>query len=397
MDSERSTHLTFSGTYEILTSLQPAAIAVLRIHGVAVTDFLARHVRTSRPLAPNCPAAGSVLRGQLLDARGEMLDDILISVHAPGPHWDLRLHLHGSPWLLRDCAALLETCGLVERHAPVDLWPCRDALEAEAYSLLPKMLTLRGAQWLPRQAARLRGALDDLLEETSLPKAQAVCRDLVAGPRVVDWFTQPLRVAIVGPPNSGKSTLVNTLADQTVSLVSPQAGTTRDWVEVPGLIRGFPVTWLDTAGLKRGGDELEAAAIARTAAVMRTAGAVVVVLDSALPAAAIRNEFLQSHHDIEPACVVMNKADLGRDTIARELLPRHWQANVISISTVQGTGLDAFGECLTEALGRSDDLLERPGAFTARQLCLLKQASEAPDRPALSDAIRVCLHQTPES
>ena len=82
-------------------------------------------------------------------------------------------------------------------------------------------------------------------------------------------------VAIVGPVNAGKSTLLNTLAQRDVAMVSPIAGTTRDVVEVRVALGGVPVTVVDTAGLRPTDDPLEAEGIRRGAA--RAAAAEIVV------------------------------------------------------------------------------------------------------------------------
>lgn len=377
----------------MLTSPGPAAIAVIRICGPAVAGFLERHVRTSRGLAAGAPASGEVVRGQLIEAAGAALDDILVSVHAHPPAWDLRLHLHGSPWLVRHCAALLRKSGFVQRDAATTtLWPSRDMLEAEAWALLPRMLTLRGARWLLQQVSRLRTELNVLLDTTSLETARGTCRTLAAGLAVVEWFSRPARVALIGPPNAGKSTLANALADQTASLVSAVPGTTRDWVDVPGQLHGFPVLWLDTAGLRRSADLLEAESMARTRQVMQNADAVVVVLDAAGEAAPLREAFIRAYGDMEAACVALNKADLpGCAKAVPESVSASWEQRTVVVSAAERTGLEALGRRLLNALGREEAHVERPGAFTERQAGLLEAGAAAPDRVRLSDAARACL------
>src|SRR3546814_747258 len=67
-----------------------------------------------------------------------------------------------------------------------------------------------------------------------------------------------IRVVLAGPPNAGKSTLLNALAGRDVAIVSPIAGTTRDRIETPVAINGVPFLFIDTAGLReKGGDEIE--------------------------------------------------------------------------------------------------------------------------------------------
>jgi tRNA modification GTPase len=380
-------------TLELLTNPGPAAIAVVRLCGSAVARFLQRYIRTGRAPAAEEWKPGDVWRAELIDASGVPLDDILISVHAPPPQWDLRLHLHGSPALLRCCTALLTEGGLVElRGGERPLWQTCDAIEAEAYALLPRMLTLRGARWLLHQAQRLRIELERLVTRESPEEARQACSELAGRVPAVEWFSQPARVALVGPPNAGKSTLANALADQAVSLVYPAAGTTRDWVDVPGHIRGFPVVWVDTAGLRHSNDALEAAAVGRTRTILDTADAVVVVLDATPDARAAREAFLATYSEIRPACVALNKSDLpvSPEAVAAELPPA-WRARAPVISAVQRTGFDGLFGCVLDALNRVEAVLERPGAFTERQVSFLKLAAAAVGHNDLMNAVRRCL------
>jgi small GTP-binding protein len=316
-----------------------------------------------------------------VDADGAPLDDMLVSVHAGVPALDLRLHLHGNPVLVRRCTELLLECGLrAESEDRTTLWPAEDALEAEAWTLLPRMLTLRGARWLLGQVGRTRTAIRELLDQPASEATRQTCAEIARRVAVVDWFAKPLRVVLAGPPNAGKSTLANALADRAVSVVSPIPGTTRDWVEVPGEALGFPVLWLDTAGLREGGDALEQAGVERTHRLIREADAVVVVLDVAPQAAPRQAKFLEAYGDLAAACVGLNKIDLGEPSAAWcDPLPAAWRSRVVPISAMQRRGLDKLCETVLASLGRSGELLDRPAAFTPRQARLLGEAAAAPD------------------
>lgn len=96
---------------------------------------------------------------------------------------------------------------------------------------------------------------------------RAALRGAAAARRVREGF----RVVVAGPPNAGKSTLVNTLAKREVAIVSPQAGTTRDAIEVLLDIEGFAVTLVDTAGLRESDDAIEREGARRTRAHLKDA------------------------------------------------------------------------------------------------------------------------------
>jgi tRNA modification GTPase len=89
--------------------------------------------------------------------------------------------------------------------------------------------------------------------------------------------------AIVGPPNAGKSTLINALAGRDVAIVSPAPGTTRDVLEARLVVGGVPVTLLDTAGLRETGDAIEAEGVRRARARAAEADLVIAMDDAAAP------------------------------------------------------------------------------------------------------------------
>jgi len=393
---------TRESTYQLLTSPGPAAIAVIRVCGPAVVEFAAGHIRTPQPTSPQLWSGGRVRRAELVNSDGTPLDDILITAHAPPPDWDLRLCLHGSPWIYRRCTELLGQLGFTERHEETaTLWRTTDTIEAEGYALLPRMLTLRGAHWLMGQITALRETLTRWCENPfshpgaeALQSAQRESRAIAARAEIFEWFARPLRVALVGPPNAGKSTLANALADQPVSLVSPAPGTTRDWVEIPSEARGFPMTWLDTAGLRSGGDELEAQGVARSERIIDQADAVLVVLDVTPEAIPARVQFLREYANLQPACVALNKCDVtDAPDAVRETLPAGWQPWAVAISATQRTGLDALLERLVVGVGRDERELEAPAAFTVRQVGHLDAARQAPDRERFDEHVRRCLRE----
>lgn len=134
-----------------------------------------------------------------------------------------------------------------------------------------------------------------------------------------------IKVVIAGPPNAGKSTLLNQLAQRDVAIVSDEPGTTRDSLEVHLDLGGYPVSVVDTAGLRDTSSKVEQEGIARAKA--HLAGADIVV---EMSAPGLERAALSSPADIR----VFNKADLKPAAQA----PEAW----LSISLKTGQGLDAF-------------------------------------------------------
>jgi tRNA modification GTPase len=131
------------------------------------------------------------------------------------------------------------------------------------------------------------------------------------------------RLTVIGPPNSGKSSLINALAKRDVAIVSEIAGTTRDVLEVHLDLGGYPVIVADTAGLRETTDKLEAEGVRRALARSEDADAILLLLDAAAPD--------NSLPDIpqKPALIVWNKADIG--------VP---PPDSLAISVQIGTGLE---------------------------------------------------------
>ncbi len=383
------TPTTLPQTYSILTSPGPAAIAVIRLRGGgAVETFLRENIAPTGSRAVREWTTGDVSRAGLRDASGEIIDDIVVSVHAAGPAWDVRLHLHGSPWLVRQCGTCLESRGFKRfDETETTLWPTRTRIEAEALARMPAMPTLRGVEWLGRQVQQLHTQLDRLIQSPGGADAAACCRALAARLCGFTWLSRPLRVAVIGPPNAGKSTLVNALADREVSLVSPQPGTTRDWVEVPAEIDGMPVVWLDTAGIREPGETIEAESIRRTRAELRNADVGVVLLDATSAGDASVTSFLDAlaadlHAAGLPAIVAWNKTDIT-PAPATYALPKVLADGgpALLIAAARPEGLDDLEHAVLDCAGYDLAMLALPAAFTRRQAELLTTAAGVePDR-----------------
>jgi tRNA modification GTPase len=130
-------------------------------------------------------------------------------------------------------------------------------------------------------------------------------------------------VALLGPPNAGKSSLLNALAQRDAAIVSAEAGTTRDVVEVRLDLAGLPVIVSDTAGIREASNEVEKEGIRRSLAASSDADLTLWLSetgDSKPPSTISR----------ETSLAIRSKADLGRESTG----------NVLAISTVTGKGLD---------------------------------------------------------
>lgn len=365
--------------FEQLTAAEPAALAGIRVFGSAAAEFLRGHLRGR--VHSGVLSAGSLHRAEFVDADGAAIDDVVVSVHATVPGLDVRIHFHGGTWPIGRCRELLRAAGFEDMSVTGDappLWPVENEIERIAWRMLPGFSTRAGSRWLARQARALPNALRRLAAGAAAydaahadadddgrgdPIAAAELSRTIAAlldrAKFAQWFAVPLRIALVGPPNAGKSTLINALAGEAVSLVAPIAGTTRDWVEAPGEIAGYPVVWIDTAGLRDSSDAVEVAGVASAREIISAADAALAVLDGCDPAAPA---FLDTSR-VAPTCIAANKYDapgFRAEHIVDALQSR--ATPVVAVSARTGGGLDALRSALLAACGRvvADD---EPAAF----------------------------------
>jgi tRNA modification GTPase len=182
--------------------------------------------------------------------------------------------------------------------------------------------------------------------------------DARRGERLRDGVT----IAVVGAPNAGKSSLVNSLARRDVAIVSPEAGTTRDAIEVHLDLGGYPVILVDTAGLREAAGAIEAQGIARARARAESADLMLALFAADAAPDAETLALLD-----ERAVVVVSKADLAE--AVRRAHPNGERAGArapsdIAISTKTGAGLDRLLQILTARVGEL--LIDRGAAPPTR-------------------------------
>jgi tRNA modification GTPase len=152
-----------------------------------------------------------------------------------------------------------------------------------------------------------------------------------------------IRAAIVGRPNVGKSSLLNQLLGHDRAIVSPRPGTTRDTIEETASVRGIPVVFIDTAGLREASDEIEMEGVRRSRDVLAAAELVLHVLDGSEPLSAA-DEKLWVEFAGKKRLLVRNKADLPN----RLELPAGQAA--LSVSCRTGAGLEELKDAIQETL-----------------------------------------------
>lgn len=375
--------------------MPPAAIGVVRVSGPAAGAAL-------KALAGRLPEPRHASLATLKDREGRPLDSALI-LWFPGPATatgeDLaELHLHGGRAVVAAVEAALgalpglrpAVAGEFTRRAfdngRIDLAEAEglaDLLAAETESQRVQALGMASghvsravAGWQDRLLALMAGAEAELnfADEDDVEVGEAVARRLIAGMEALsgelgEWLARPaaeviaegLSVVIAGPPNAGKSTLINALAQRELAIVSPIEGTTRDVIETPLALDGIAMRFSDTAGIRgEGADVIEAIGIDRARAAV---GAADILLWLGPPKDAPEHP---------RAILVAAQADRWRGDAAAEAGAACCD---LAVSAATGEGMDRLHRTIV-AMART--LLPREGeaALRQRQRAALTEASE---------------------
>jgi tRNA modification GTPase len=380
-DGREGTALTDT-IFALSSGAPPAAVALIRISGPRADAALAA-------LAGRLPEP-RVATFRRLRAGNEVLDNTVI-LRFPGPNSatgeDIsELHLHGGRAVVARALAVLAAMPGLRPAEPgeftrrafengrIDLAEAEglaDLLEAETESQRRAALALAGGAlsrqieaWQERLlalAAQIEAALDfsDEDDVALLPgdfgaQVGALRDELAAAlarPRA-ERLKDGIKVAIAGPPNAGKSSLLNALVGRDAAITSAIPGTTRDLVEAPTAIGGVPFLLIDSAGLRDSGDPVEAIGVARAQASVAAADIVLWLGDP--------------REAPERALLVHAKSDLG---------PARGPVDA-SVSVMTGDGLDALTRLLIQ---RSGMLLPVEGdvALHERHWTALREAYEA--------------------
>src|SRR5438874_7305666 len=318
----------------------PSAISIVRVSGPQAGAAL-----TS--LAGRIPMPRMATRALLRDAKRQPIDDAVV-LWFPGPASATgedvaEFHVHGGRAVLAALFAALSGFADVRAAEPgeftrrafengkLDLTEAEglddlihadtDRQRRQALRQLKGLLGDRARDWRAQiiEASALIEAGIDFSDEGDVPEeliAPALAKvkallieieEVLAGQGRSERLRDGLVVAIAGPPNVGKSTLMNQLARREVAIVSPHAGTTRDVIEVQLDLDGYPVTVIDTAGIRETDDPVEQEGVRRARARAADAALVLWLVEDDS-----RNHAAEG---VAPVWLVRNKIDLARTDV----------------------------------------------------------------------------------
>jgi tRNA modification GTPase len=408
-----------STIFALSSGRPPAAIAVVRVSGPRAGAALER-------LIGRLPEPRKAALARVRDpASGEVIDEAL-ALWFPAPRSETgedvaELQLHGGQAVIAgvlDVLSMIEGCRPAEageftrrafENGRLDLTAVEglaDLIAAEtqaqrrlAYRQLKGLIGDRAEAWRRRliEALALVEARIDFSDEADVPEdllgpalfAAQQLRDEIAGVladgRRGERLRDGLVVAIAGPPNAGKSTLLNRLARREAAIVSPYAGTTRDVIEVHLDLDGYPVTLLDTAGIRDSAEPVEQEGVRRARERAAAADLVLWVIDPSAGGLSA-NGYPEKLANAE-VWLVRNKIDLvaASSCATGEKSNRNEDKLTLSISSLTGVGMEALTVALLSYAKTYFAATESAVITRARHRHALEETVAALDRALARD------------
>lgn len=386
----------------IATAAGRGGVGIVRLSGPA-SYTIASHICNSMP-SPRHAAYR-----QFVDQADEIIDDGLV-IYFPAPSSFtgedvIEFQIHGSTTTLD---MLVERCiQLGARAARAGEFSERaflngriDLVQAEAIADLIDSRTRNAAraahrslqgefsskiQQIRHEIIQLRkyveAAIDftdediDFLDNEKLVKNIAAVKSqlqtLLASAEQGRLLHDGITMVIAGPPNAGKSSLLNYLSQMESAIVSDIPGTTRDVIREHINLNGLPVTILDTAGLRLAADEIESEGIRRARKAMEQADIVLLVMEDGTADSDIENMYAQIPGSSQ-VCIVLNKADLSHNSIG---VTESGKRVAVRVSVKTEQGLDQLTRHIHEKL-KVHDLAESSFMARRRHVEALKRALE---------------------
>ena len=335
--------------------------------------------------------AGSILHGSIMDGQ-RVIDEVLVGCEGEN---EFVIHCHGNPLLVEQIVKLCQVHGATLAGAGqfmAETYQSQSAtiIEAEAKLAMQTCATLSGVKIISNQLTH--GLLPlaqnwlETFDTMSMQQLWAQCHQVLRKTSRAKYLINRCKIVIVGPPNSGKSTLLNQLAGQDEVIVSDTAGTTRDWVHITCRIGPILADIYDTAGLDamlKQQHEVDGASQQMTHELVRSADMNVFVYDVTKEEQA--QQVLFSLGSLK-AVIVANKCDL--------LTPRQREnlySKYVRLCAKTGDGLDQLTQAILAAMKVADFNPRTPVCFTDRQLQTLRQILHTNDESKAKKHIQTLL------
>ncbi len=368
----------------IATGLSNAGISIVRISGENAVELTDKIFSSKKENFHLSEAKSHTIHYGTIVSKGEALDEVLVSVmKAPNSYTRenvVEINCHGGivvtkkilEAVLQAGARLAEPGEFTKRaflNGRLDLSQAEAVIEIiQAKSELAlknsvrqlkgkiqeKIIRLR--EQILRDIAFLEAALDDpehisldgfaeTLKE-NVEKEIVVISEMIQSYENGRMLREGVRTDILGKPNAGKSSLLNTMLKEERAIVTEIAGTTRDTLEETVFLNGVALNIVDTAGIRWTKDTVERIGVDKARAAAKDADLILYVVDSSVPLDENDMEIITLIAS-KPAFILLNKSDL-QQVVSEEELRKHTLKEIVRISVKEKEGLDLLEQKITD-------------------------------------------------
>jgi len=381
-----------------MTGKDTGAISTIQVLGDSA-EVVVKKIFKPAGTKPVKFKTGEILLGTITDDN-ETIDQVTIGCEQAN---SFAINCHGNPLIVADIMQLLQRCGatlltaeqlltkIISAQKPIN------TMTVEAKLAQLKAKTIQGTKIIANQidAGLSKKAAEWLqnINAISLNQISAEAERILENSRTAKLIIAGCTAALIGPPNSGKSTLLNCLAGRDKAIVTDIKGTTRDWVEAVCQIGSLSLRLIDTAGLDEKlpapKDTIEKAAQKKSIQILEQADLVMLVLDNSQANDQLDEGLLEKIAK-KKVLTVLNKCDLP-PKFDIDKLPEIL-SNTVQISAKEGTGIEDLIEKIRQISGVADFDLKTAVCFTNRQENLLNKLTDVKSKQQAASIITELLN-----